>query len=159
MENKKFELKTQFLYSYKLKFNFKGNSESLEYLNGKEIKKVEIGKCGEECVYTIDEENKLLSFYGSGTLLSIDSTLTEQQRNQITNITISSSITMIGDNLFDSFINLALSVRSLLFLLTEVVDKSVSVSLVRYTVAPLATNRLCIFFDITRFISFSYIFL
>lgn len=35
--NKKFELKTQFLYSYKLKFNFKGNSESLEYLNGKEI--------------------------------------------------------------------------------------------------------------------------
>lgn len=35
--NKKFELKTQFLYSYKLKFNFKEDSESLEYLNGKEI--------------------------------------------------------------------------------------------------------------------------
>ena len=35
--NKKFNLKTQFLYSYKLKFNFKDNSEILEYLKGKEI--------------------------------------------------------------------------------------------------------------------------
>ena len=35
--NKKFGLKTQFLYSYKLKFNFKENNGILEYLNGKEI--------------------------------------------------------------------------------------------------------------------------
>ena len=35
--NKKFNLKTQFLYSYKLKFNFKTDSGILNYLNGKEI--------------------------------------------------------------------------------------------------------------------------
>lgn len=35
--NKKFGLKTQFLYSYKLKFNFKGNNGILDYLNNKEI--------------------------------------------------------------------------------------------------------------------------
>ena len=35
--NKRFELKTQFLYSYKLKFNFKNKSGILDYLNGKEI--------------------------------------------------------------------------------------------------------------------------
>ena len=35
--NKKFELKTQFLYSYKLKFNFKTKSGILDYLNEKEI--------------------------------------------------------------------------------------------------------------------------
>ena len=35
--NKKFGLKTQFLYSYKLKFNFKENSGILEYLKNKEI--------------------------------------------------------------------------------------------------------------------------
>lgn len=35
--NKKFNLKTQFLYSYKLKFNFKENNGILEYLKGKEI--------------------------------------------------------------------------------------------------------------------------
>lgn len=35
--NKKFELKTQFLYSYKLKFNFKENNGILDYLTGKEI--------------------------------------------------------------------------------------------------------------------------
>ena len=35
--NKKFGLKNQFLYSYKLKFNFKNNNGILDYLNGKEI--------------------------------------------------------------------------------------------------------------------------
>ena len=35
--NKKFGLKTQFLYSYKLKFNFKDNNGILDYLNNKEI--------------------------------------------------------------------------------------------------------------------------
>ncbi|MBQ7410288.1 MAG: RluA family pseudouridine synthase [Clostridia bacterium] len=35
--NKKFGLKNQFLYSYKLKFNFKGNNGILDYLNNKEI--------------------------------------------------------------------------------------------------------------------------
>lgn len=35
--NKKFNLKTQFLYSYKLKFNFKTDSGILDYLKGKEI--------------------------------------------------------------------------------------------------------------------------
>ena len=35
--NKKFNLKTQFLYSYKLKFNFKTDSGILNYLKGKEI--------------------------------------------------------------------------------------------------------------------------
>ena len=35
--NKKFGLKNQFLYSYKLKFNFKNNNSILDYLNGKEI--------------------------------------------------------------------------------------------------------------------------
>lgn len=35
--NKNFELKTQFLYSYKLKFNFKEKNDILDYLNGKEI--------------------------------------------------------------------------------------------------------------------------
>lgn len=35
--NKKFGLKTQFLYSYKLKFNFKGNNGILDYLNNKEV--------------------------------------------------------------------------------------------------------------------------
>ena len=35
--NKKFGLKTQYLYSYKLKFNFKKDSGILEYLNKKEI--------------------------------------------------------------------------------------------------------------------------
>ena len=35
--NKKFGLKTQFLYSYKLKFNFKEPSGILDYLNGREI--------------------------------------------------------------------------------------------------------------------------
>lgn len=35
--NKKFNLKTQFLYSYKLKFNFKTNSGILDYLKDKEI--------------------------------------------------------------------------------------------------------------------------
>lgn len=35
--NKRFELKTQFLYSYKLKFNFKENNGILDYLTGKEI--------------------------------------------------------------------------------------------------------------------------
>ena len=35
--NKKFNLKTQYLYSYKLKFNFKGNNGILDYLNNKEI--------------------------------------------------------------------------------------------------------------------------
>lgn len=35
--NKKFGLKTQFLYSYKLKFNFQGNNGILDYLNNKEI--------------------------------------------------------------------------------------------------------------------------
>lgn len=33
--NKQFKLKTQYLYSYKLKFNFKTIPESLKYLNGK----------------------------------------------------------------------------------------------------------------------------
>ena len=33
--NKQFKLKTQYLYSYKLKFNFKTCPESLKYLNGK----------------------------------------------------------------------------------------------------------------------------
>lgn len=36
--NKKFNLKNQFLYSYKLKFNFKNNNGILDYLNNKEIK-------------------------------------------------------------------------------------------------------------------------
>lgn len=36
--NKKFKCKTQNLCSYKLKFNFKTDSGSLNYLNGKEIK-------------------------------------------------------------------------------------------------------------------------
>ena len=35
--NKKFGLKNQYLYSYKLKFNFKSNSGILDYLNQKEI--------------------------------------------------------------------------------------------------------------------------
>ena len=35
--NKKFNLKAQFLYSYKLKFNFKTDSGILNYLKGKEI--------------------------------------------------------------------------------------------------------------------------
>lgn len=35
--NKKFGIKTQELYSYKLKFNFNKNSDILNYLNGKEI--------------------------------------------------------------------------------------------------------------------------
>ena len=35
--NQKFGLKTQFLYSYKLKFNFKGNNGILDYLTNKEI--------------------------------------------------------------------------------------------------------------------------
>ncbi len=35
--NKKFNLKTQFLYSYKLKFNFKTDSGMLNYLKDKEI--------------------------------------------------------------------------------------------------------------------------
>jgi len=35
--NKKFGLKTQFLYSYKLKFNFKDNNSILDYLNNQEI--------------------------------------------------------------------------------------------------------------------------
>ena len=35
--NKKFNLKTQFLYSYKLKFNFKTDSGPLNYLKDKEI--------------------------------------------------------------------------------------------------------------------------
>lgn len=35
--NKKFNLKTQYLYSYKLKFNFKENNGILDYLNNKEI--------------------------------------------------------------------------------------------------------------------------
>ena len=35
--NKKFNLKTQFLYSYKLKFNFKQNNGILDYLKNKEI--------------------------------------------------------------------------------------------------------------------------
>ena len=36
--NKKFNFKNQFLYSYRLKFNFKGNNGILDYLNEKEIK-------------------------------------------------------------------------------------------------------------------------
>lgn len=36
--NKKFGLKTQYLYSYSLKFNFKSDSGILDYLNGKTIK-------------------------------------------------------------------------------------------------------------------------
>ena len=35
--NKKFELKTQFLYSYKLKFNFKNDNGILDYLKNQEI--------------------------------------------------------------------------------------------------------------------------
>lgn len=35
--NKKFGLKNQFLYSYKLKFNFKGDNGILDYLKNKEI--------------------------------------------------------------------------------------------------------------------------
>ena len=35
--NKNFNLKTQYLYSYKLKFNFKSVPKNLEYLNGKEF--------------------------------------------------------------------------------------------------------------------------
>jgi 23S rRNA pseudouridine955/2504/2580 synthase len=35
--NKKYGYKKQFLYSYKLKFNFTSHSENLEYLNGKEF--------------------------------------------------------------------------------------------------------------------------
>ena len=35
--NKKFNAKTQELYSYKLKFNFRENSDILDYLNGKEF--------------------------------------------------------------------------------------------------------------------------
>ena len=35
--NKKFKQKTQFLYSYKLKFNFKTDSKILNYLNQKTI--------------------------------------------------------------------------------------------------------------------------
>lgn len=35
--NKKYGYKKQFLYSYKLKFNFTSDSEMLEYLNGKEF--------------------------------------------------------------------------------------------------------------------------
>ena len=35
--NKKFNKTTQDLCSYKLKFNFKTNSDILEYLNGKEF--------------------------------------------------------------------------------------------------------------------------
>lgn len=40
--NKKLGLKTQELYSYLLKFNFKTNSSILSYLNGKEIKLKEV---------------------------------------------------------------------------------------------------------------------
>ena len=36
--NKKFKLKSQYLYSYKLKFNFKSCPENFKYLNGKEFK-------------------------------------------------------------------------------------------------------------------------
>ena len=36
--NKKFNKKTQELYSYILKFNFSSDSSILNYLNGKEIK-------------------------------------------------------------------------------------------------------------------------
>ncbi len=36
--NKKFNKKTQELYSYKLKFNFKTEAGILNYLNDKEIK-------------------------------------------------------------------------------------------------------------------------
>ena len=35
--NKKFGIKTQFLYSYKLKFNFTNNNGILEYLKNKEF--------------------------------------------------------------------------------------------------------------------------
>ena len=60
-------------------------------------KVVQIGSCGVECVYTYDDgEEKLLTFYGSGTLLSIDSSLTTEERNEVKTITITSSISMIG---------------------------------------------------------------
>ena len=67
-------------------------------------KQVEIGSCGDECVYTMDDSK--LSFYGSGTLLSIDEKI-QQQKDKISEIFISSSITLIGNNLFDSFTQLS----------------------------------------------------
>ena len=79
---------------------YNGNSISIQE---KEIKKTQIGNCGTECIYSID--NTKLSFYGKATLTQIDDKLTETQKQQITQIYISSSIALIGNNLFDSMPN------------------------------------------------------
>ena len=44
-------------------------------INGIEIKQTNIGKCGEECIYTFNSTNGLLTIVGNNEVTEIDSTL------------------------------------------------------------------------------------